>query len=95
MKKDDIFITGDLKHVKNRVQQLILNTLESKHSDIDLVAVKMGYGKKLQSIACVYNCTIQVKTLAGNKFRSEASDCDEMLAVYGALSKIIDGIDLK
>ncbi len=94
MRKHDDFITNDLKHIEDRAQDLILYTLKSLKSDIDILATRIVPDNPHPPAAIGYCATILMKTLDGNTLRSEARDCDEMLAVYKALAKIIDQVPM-
>lgn len=92
MKSDALILGSDLRQVEDRAHKLVLQTLAPVQSGIDGIAVRIGSDNLDPSAAIGYRATILVKTLAGNPLRSESCDCDEILAVYKALAKIVDQV---
>ncbi|MFH1701790.1 MAG: hypothetical protein ABIE07_14550 [Candidatus Zixiibacteriota bacterium] len=90
MKIEDICITSDLRHIEKNVRELILGTLKPWGSQIDILAVKLKKAFYAPLNLNGYQCTILLKTFDGKTYRSDSRDSDEMLAIYDALSKIID-----
>ena len=95
MVKDIVFIAGDLGQTEEYARQLVNRTLASLESVINIVAVKIDHEKTIPLTTFDFHCTILVKFEGGAVVRAEARDCDDILAVYGALEKIIDQIPLK
>ncbi len=90
MKKNTVFISEDLKQVEDRARNLIHGTLAQLPSVIDTVAMKMNHDPGFPKAAGSYHCTISLRMVGEATLHSEARDCDEMLAVYRALAKIVD-----
>jgi len=91
MKIYDISITSNLKHIERNVRNLIFASLEPWNSQIDIIAVKIKKAFVEPLNLDGFHCSILIKTLDGKTFRSDSRNSDEMLVVYDALSKIIDG----
>ena len=95
MKPDALFIVDDLKQVEDRARKLILHTLAHVQSEIDIMAVKIDLDNPQSLSAIGYRVVILVKTTGGDSLRSEARDCDEILAVHMALDKLVHQIPSK
>ena len=90
MKKDDITISGGLRQAEDSVRNLVLSTLAPLQSEIDEVAVTISYASDPPIAAGSYHCTMSLILSGRTALRSEACDCDYMLAVYKALAQMID-----
>jgi len=93
--RDIVFITGDLEQIEERTRQLFNRTLAPLESTIDVIAVKIDHDKTLSSASFDFRCTILLKIKGGATLRAEGCDCDDILAVYRALAKIVDQIPLE
>ncbi len=92
MDKDIIVITGNHDGNEEHARQLINSTLTPMESVIEIVAVKVDYNRTVPLVTCNYYCTILLKIEGGAVIRAETRDCDDILAVYKALAKIVDQI---
>ena len=92
MKNDALIFGSDLRQVEDRAHKLVLHTLAPVQSAVDVIAVRVGSDNLDPSAAIGYRATILLTTLAGNTLRSEGCDCDEMLAAYKAIAKIVDQV---
>ncbi len=90
VKIEDICITSDLKHFERNVRELILSSLKPWDSKIDIIAMKVRNAFIAPQKPNGFQCTILLRAMDGQTFRSDSRDSDEMLAIYKALSKIID-----
>jgi hypothetical protein len=90
-----VFLSGGSKKIERQARSLVSNTLSRLDTGISIVAVKINYDDVALEDAFKYHCTILVKLKNGNIMRSKARDCDEMLAIYKALSQTIDLIPLE
>ncbi|MCK5126840.1 MAG: hypothetical protein KAR42_11345 [candidate division Zixibacteria bacterium] len=95
MDKDIVLITDAQENNEERVRQLVNNTLAPLSSVIDIIAVKIDHDKTLPLDSFDFHCTILLKIEGGAILRADAHDCDDILAVYSALMKILDSIPLK
>lgn len=95
MDKDIVLITGGLEQTEERARQLVNRTLAPLESVIDIIAVKVSHDKTLSSATIGFHCTILLKIEGGATIRAEARDCDDLLAVYRALTKIVDQVPLR
>ncbi len=92
MKKENVTVTGVLRQTEEFARRLVCQTLVRPENPIDIVAVKISPDDSPNMASIGYRCTILLRTARGATLRSEARDCDEMLAVYSALSNIVDGV---
>jgi len=95
MDKDIVVITGNHEKNEERARQLIGRTLAPLRPEIDIIAVKISQDDVLPLVTYNYHCTILLKIEGGAIIRAEARDCDDILAVYRALAKIVDQIPLR
>ncbi|MCP4685451.1 MAG: hypothetical protein GY867_08375 [bacterium] len=95
MKQDCVLITGNLTQLEERARRLVYRTLVQLDSSIDIVAVKIEPDRTGGLTGIGYRCTILLKTLGDKTLRSEACDCDELLAVYEALTGMVNNLDPK
>jgi hypothetical protein len=92
MNNEHFVLPGGLKASERRARQLVSNTLAPVKSRISAVAVRVLHDGLGPEDAFRYRCTILVRLLDGTILRSEGRDCDEMLAIYAALSQTIDSL---
>jgi len=92
MNMENILLSGGSKKIESKARSLVSNTLSRLDSGISIMAIKINYDGVTLEDAFKYRCTIMVKLENGNTLRSKARDCDEMLAIYKALSKTIDSL---
>jgi len=59
---------------------------------IEMAAVRFDYDGPSPECAFLINCTILVKLIGGCTLRSDVRDCDDLLALYKALSEIMDQV---
>jgi hypothetical protein len=90
MSREYVELGGGLMDIEERARDLVSNTLAPLDSRISVFAVKIHHGGPAPEDALQYRCTLVVRLLNGSIVRSEGRDCDEMLAVYEALSKTMD-----
>jgi len=93
MKKENVIITGSLRHTEEYARQLIYRTLVRLDTEVDIIAVKIETDGSPSVAAIGYRCAILAKTACGSTLRSETRDCDEILAVYRALDMLVSKID--
>lgn len=94
MKTDIVFANGGLERIERHARKLINRTLAPLNSAIEIVAVKIDHDMAIPSASFDFHCTILLKIEGGATIRGEGRDCDDILAIYRAIAKIIDQIQL-
>ena len=92
MNMESVVLSGGSKKIERLAHSLVVNTLSLLYSGISIVAIKIDTDGAIGGNAFKYQCIILVKLENGNILRSKACDCDEILAIYKALSKTIDSL---
>ena len=90
METDIIVVNDDFNRIEDYARQLINHTLVPLESAIEIIAVKVDHDMTIPSASIDFHCTILLKIRGGATIRAEARDCDDILAVYRALTKIVD-----
>ena len=90
MKGNYVLVSEDLARIERIARRLVVRTTAHFQPGIEIAGVKNSFGGATPVDAYDYRCTILVKSVSGNTLRSEARDCDEMVAVYKALGDIVD-----
>jgi hypothetical protein len=90
MDKNYVILAGGPEKIEEQARELVSNTLAPLDSQISMVAVRVTHDGTAAEPEFEYGCTILIRLLNGAIVRSTGRDCDEMLAIYEALSKTID-----
>jgi hypothetical protein len=92
MNREHVFLCRGLKEIEGKARDLVINTLAPVDSQISVVAVRVLNDETAPEDVFKYRCTILIRLIGGDIVRSEGRDCDEMLAIYEALSRAIDSL---
>lgn len=76
-----------LDRITKYAKQLLQRTLESYQFRIRSVVIKLSSGTGIALGKYDYHCIVQIFITQGHKIKTEARDCDEILAIYQAVDK--------
>ena len=95
METDVVLVTEVCERIEGHARQLIRRTLAPLESEIEIVAVKIDHDVTHPTAIFDYRCNILLKTKDGATIRAHARDCDDILAVYQALTKLVDRLSMR